>query len=79
MDLEAIFERLGSQGVTAIIKIDGDRSRGAGVWTFVASGGPLAEDGPIRIDSSSLKKSLHDGLRLLRAREPKWEWLDALG
>lgn len=80
VDLEEIFETLGSQGVTAIIKIDGDRSREDGVWTFVASGGPLAEDGPVRVDSSSLKKSLHDGLRLLKARQAKWNWLDdALG
>jgi hypothetical protein len=54
VNLETLMERIGDQGVTVIVKVDGDRPDNAGRWTFVASGGPFADAGPIRVDARSL-------------------------
>ena len=76
-NLERLMERVGNLGATIILKVDGERGpEDAGRWTFVVSGGSLAEQGPIRIDSPSLHECLARGLALLRARGDEWHWID---
>ena len=53
MDVVEVLGWLAGRGVTALLKADGERMVG-GVrpWTFVASGGVLAES-PVRVDAAS--------------------------
>lgn len=77
MNLEQLMERVGDLGATIIIKMDGERGvEDAGRWTFVVSGGPLADRGPIRVDAPSLGECLTQGLALLRIRGEEWQWFD---
>lgn len=79
MDVEQLMDRVGDQGATIILKVDGERSAGdAGRWTFVVSGGSLIDAGPIRVDMPSLHECLSRGLALLRMRGEEWQWLDKL-
>lgn len=67
VDIVLILGMLAEQGVTAILKADGERMReGARPWTFVASGGPLSGR-PIRIDDDSVDRCLEQALPHLRA------------
>ena len=76
-DLELLMTRVGDVGATIILKVDGERGPGdAGRWTFVVSGGTLAEEGPVRVDAASLNECLARGLALLKGREGEWAWLD---
>ncbi len=79
VNLEHLMERVSDLGITIILKADGERgSRDTGRWTFVVSGGVLAEVGPIRVDGPSLGECLDQGLALLRARGEEWSWLDEI-
>ncbi len=67
MDIVLILGVLAEQGVTAILKADGERMReGVRPWTFVASGGPLSGR-PLRIDEDSVDRCLEHALSRLRA------------
>ena len=76
--VEQLMERIGDLGVTVIIKVDGERAPEEGRWTFVASGGPFAEEGPIRIDGPSLDECLSKGLSLIKSRGEEWRWLEGI-
>ena len=55
MDVVAILGALAEQGVTALLKADGERMRAhARPWTFVAGGEPLGDDF-VRIDATSVE------------------------
>jgi hypothetical protein len=58
VNVVAILGALAEQGVTAILKADGERMLERGhAWTFVASGGPLG-DKLVRIDAASVEECL---------------------
>jgi hypothetical protein len=76
MNLEQVMERIGDQGVTVIIKLDGERDKDGLRWTFVASGGSLASYGPIRVDASTMGNCLSRGFFLMSERGPEWNWLE---
>ncbi|MEV4062414.1 hypothetical protein [Nonomuraea dietziae] len=62
MDTVLILGVLAEQGVTAILKADGERMReGARPWTFVARGG-LVSGRPVRIDDDSVDRCLEQAL-----------------
>jgi hypothetical protein len=52
-----ILERLGEQGVNAMIKVDAERMlAGESAWTFVASGGPLEQ--ALHADAATVQQCL---------------------
>ncbi|MEU0042708.1 hypothetical protein [Streptomyces werraensis] len=67
MDIVSISETLAEQGVTALVKADGermlDRSR---PWTFVASGEPLGGQ-VVRVDAVSVEACLAAAVPRMRA------------
>lgn len=77
MEIEKLMIDLGKTGASALIKCDGERlSQGGDPWTFVVTGGPLSEEGPVRRDDISFEECLTNGLLALRNRGPEWHWLD---
>ncbi|NGO73652.1 hypothetical protein [Streptomyces boncukensis] len=77
MDIEKLMLELAETGASALVKCDGERlQQGGDAWTFVVTGGPLKEEGPVRRDDISLESSLENGLLALRDRGPQWHWLD---
>ena len=67
MDVVAILGALAEQGVTAVLKADGERMLAhARPWTFVASGEPLGEDF-VRIDAASVEDCLAYAVPRLRS------------
>jgi hypothetical protein len=62
-----VLETLAKQGVTAILKADGERMQAqTHPWTFVASGQPLG-DQIVRIDAVSVEGCLDLALARLRS------------
>ena len=79
MNLVQLMERVGDLSSTIIIKVDGERgAEDAGRWTFVVSGGTLAESGPVRVDSPSLKECLTQGFAILKDEGEEWAWIDGI-
>ncbi|WP_399088579.1 hypothetical protein ACGH2B_14025 [Streptomyces sp. BBFR2] len=77
MDIESLMARISSTGASALIKCDGERvAHGSAPWTFVATGGPLAESGPVRYDGETLQECLTTALTLLKKRGKEWLWVD---
>jgi hypothetical protein len=67
VDVVAILRELAEQGVTAILKADGERMlERSRPWTFVASGEPLG-DQFIRIDAASVEDCLAYAVPRLQA------------
>ena len=65
MDVVGVLGWLAEHGMTALLKADGERvSDGVRPWTFVASGGLLAE-APVRIDAASPEDCLRRAVALL--------------
>lgn len=65
-----VLERLGEQGVDAMIRVDADRVReGRPAWTFAAGGGPLTAGGRmgLRADARTAEECLR--LALVQLRE----------
>ncbi|NBE54768.1 hypothetical protein [Streptomyces boluensis] len=77
IDIPSLMEDLAGTGASVLLKCDGERiEQNLGAWTFVVTGGPLAEGGPVRRDDSTLNACLAYGLRLLRERGEEWHWVD---
>ena len=67
MDVVVILGALAEQGVTAVLKADGERMLAhSRPWTFVASGEPLGE-GVVRIDAASVEDCLAYAVPRLRS------------
>jgi hypothetical protein len=66
-DVVSILEALAEQGVTALIKADGERMlEQSRPWTFVASGEPLGGQ-VVRVDAVSVEACLAAAVPRLRA------------
>ncbi|MGC0208385.1 hypothetical protein [Streptomyces levis] len=67
MDIVSILETLAEQGVTALVKADGERMlERSRPWTFVASGEPLGGQ-VVRVDAVSVEACLAAVVPRLRA------------
>jgi hypothetical protein len=67
VDVVEVLAALAEQGVTAILKADGERMlERTRPWTFMASGPPLGEEF-VRIDAASVEACFDHGLPRLRA------------
>ena len=67
MDVVVILGALAEQGVTAVLKADGERMLAhSRPWTFLASGEPLGEDF-VRIDAASVEDCLAYAVPRLRS------------
>jgi hypothetical protein len=65
VDVVEVLGWLAERGVTALLKADGERmSEGVRPWTFVASGGVLAE-APVHIDAASPADCLRRAVPML--------------
>ena len=59
--LAEVMAHLGEQGLTCLVKIDGERRQnGAAPWTLVISGGPL--DGHVRREGKDLERIMGEAL-----------------
>ncbi|GAA2029000.1 hypothetical protein GCM10009839_30440 [Catenulispora yoronensis] len=68
-DIAGVLQWLAQQGVTALIKADGERMHASSAtpWTFVASGGPLS-DAAVHFDATSVERIFQLAVPLLRQR-----------
>lgn len=70
VDIVEILQWLAEQGITALVKADGERmlASSACPWTFVASGGPLS-DGAVHFDAASVEQIIRLAVPLLAQRD----------
>ena len=68
MDIAELMEWLAQQGITTVLKVDGERvAERRAAWMVVASGGPLAGDA-VRVDARTVDGCLDVLLARLEAR-----------
>jgi hypothetical protein len=76
VDIEQLWIRLAEAGVTAMLKIDHERLEERGrSWTFLVSGPSLGDAGFVRVEESSLDRSIEVGLTRLMNKGDQWSWL----
>lgn len=76
VSVRLLMERLGSVGVTTLLKVDHERMGSWGLrWTVVMSGPGLGGRGLIRTDSTSLEAGIAYCISELSSCPGDWGWL----